>query len=101
MTMYACFDGDEDIVAEVATEEEWQAFRAWGTSIQPYAKFSEIDYLCSYGVCEALAVLETQLIDALDLAVDARVRRIVHALLDVVGERLNEHSRLVVQDRPL
>ena len=68
--MYACFDGDEDIATKVATDEDWQAFCRWGTSIQPYAKYSKVDYLCSYGYSESLGLLETQLINAIDLAID-------------------------------
>ncbi len=101
MTMYACFDGDEDIAAEVATAEDWRVFCRWGTSIQPYSKYSEVDYLCSYGVSENLGLLEAQLINAIDLAIDARVRATVHNLLDVLGERINENSRLIIQDHPL
>lgn len=101
MIMYACFDGDEEIAAEVASEEDWRAFCEWGTSIQPYSKYSEIDYLCSYGFSESLGLLETQLINAIDLAINARVRSTVHNLLDVIGERINENSRLVLTDQPL
>jgi hypothetical protein len=100
MPMYACFDGDEDIVVEVGTSDDWRAFREWGTTIQPYAKFSEIDYLSSYGYSESLSLLETQLINAIDLAIDARVRSTIHKLLDAIGERVNEYSRLVLREHP-